>query len=51
MPAYVIFTDRTLQEIAAARPKTLDALAQVHGVGQAKLRKYGDMVLAMVGEG
>ena len=51
VPAYVIFTDRTLQEIAAARPKNLEELAQVHGVGQAKLKKYGDMVLEMVGDG
>ena len=50
VPAYVIFTDRTLQEIAAARPKTLDELARVHGVGQAKLKRYGDMVLEMVGD-
>ena len=51
VPAYVIFTDRTLHEIAAARPRTLDELAQVHGVGQAKLEKYGDMVLEMVEAG
>lgn len=50
VPAYVIFTDRTLQEIAAARPKTLDELSQVHGVGQAKLEKYGDMVLEIVSD-
>lgn len=48
VPAYVIFTDRTLQEIAAARPTSVDALGQVHGVGQAKLQKYGEMVLEIV---
>ena len=51
VPAYVIFTDRTLHEIAAARPRTLDELSDVHGVGQAKLEKYGAMVLEMVENG
>src|SRR4051794_40473802 len=48
VPAYVVFHDSTLREIAAARPATLAELAQVNGVGQAKLARYGDAMLAAV---
>jgi ATP-dependent DNA helicase RecQ len=47
-PAYVVFPDRTLLEIARARPATLDALARVSGVGEFKLERYGADVLAVV---
>jgi len=47
-PAYVIFPDRTLIEMARARPKTLDDLAAVHGIGAAKLQKYGAAFLAVI---
>ncbi|MGO9759516.1 MAG: HRDC domain-containing protein, partial [Roseiarcus sp.] len=47
-PAYVIFPDRTLIEMAARRPRDLDALAEVHGVGIAKLEKYGAAFLAII---
>jgi len=47
-PAYVIFPDRSLIEMAAERPRTLDALAAVHGVGAAKLQKYGAAFLAVI---
>jgi ATP-dependent DNA helicase RecQ len=49
-PAYVIFPDRTLIEIAARRPATLDELGAVHGVGEAKKAKYGRAFLAVVVE-
>jgi len=48
VPAYVIFHDSTLREIAAARPTTLAELAQVNGVGRTKLERYGDAMLAAV---
>jgi ATP-dependent DNA helicase RecQ len=48
VPAYVIFHDSTLREIAAARPASLAELAQVNGVGRAKLERYGDAMLAAV---
>ena len=48
VPPYVIFHDRTLAEIADARPGSLAALAKVGGVGQAKLDRYGDAVLGIV---
>ena len=41
VPAYVVFPDRTLIEMAASRPRTLAALRGLHGVGTAKLARYG----------
>jgi ATP-dependent DNA helicase RecQ len=47
-PAYVIFPDRTLIEMARERPETLDDLASIHGVGEVKLQKYGSAFLAVI---
>jgi ATP-dependent DNA helicase RecQ len=49
LPAYVIFHDATLRQIAAETPATLADLATVNGVGQAKLAKYGQQVLNTIG--
>ena len=48
VPAYVVFTDLTLQAIAEVRPADPTALLRVNGVGPAKIEKYGDDVLALV---
>ena len=48
VPAYVIFPDRTLIEMAERRPDSLDAMAGITGVGAAKLARYGDAFLAVV---
>ena len=47
-PAYVIFPDRTLIEMAKEKPGSLDDLAGIHGVGAAKLQKYGAAFLAVI---
>jgi len=44
----VIFHDATLRQIALAEPSNLDALAEVQGVGAAKLERYGDAVLELL---
>jgi ATP-dependent DNA helicase RecQ len=49
-PAYVVFPDRSLIEMAKERPLTLDDLAAIHGVGAAKLQKYGAAFLAVIRE-
>jgi ATP-dependent DNA helicase RecQ len=46
VPPYVIFHDSTLREIAAAKPKDLNELAKIQGVGAAKLERYGEAMLA-----
>ena len=48
VPPYVIFHDSTLLEIRECKPQTLDEMAQVGGVGQAKLAKYGEAFLQVV---
>ncbi|MBS0362750.1 MAG: DNA helicase RecQ [Proteobacteria bacterium] len=48
VPPYVIFHDRTLAEIAQARPGRRAALAAVGGGGEGKLARYGDAVLEVV---
>jgi DNA helicase-2/ATP-dependent DNA helicase PcrA len=51
VPAYVVFHDATLAEIAAQAPKTLSELAGIAGVGPAKLDRYGEEVLASLAAG
>ena len=48
VPAYVIFPDRTLQEMAERRPQTLDDMARINGVGAKKLDSYGDAFLSVI---
>ncbi|MGH3368788.1 MAG: 3'-5' exonuclease, partial [Nocardioidaceae bacterium] len=48
VPAYVVFTDLTLQAIAEVRPEDPPSLLRISGVGPAKIEKYGDEVLALV---
>jgi ATP-dependent DNA helicase RecQ len=45
VPAYVIFHDATLRQIATDSPTTLDQLGSVNGVGENKLAKYGQQIL------
>ncbi|MGB4673226.1 MAG: DNA helicase RecQ [Azovibrio sp.] len=48
VPAYVIFHDRTLKEIAELRPSNRDYLMRVPGFGEAKMARYGEEILALV---
>jgi ATP-dependent DNA helicase RecQ len=48
VPAFVIFHDRTLAEIAAARPVDMDALGGISGIGAKKLERYGASLLVLV---
>jgi ATP-dependent DNA helicase RecQ len=50
VPAYVIFSDRSLIDMAQRRPTTRSAFAEIHGVGQAKLDRYADAFLAVLRE-
>lgn len=51
IPAYTVFHDRTLIELAERRPRDLDAMSSVHGVGAAKLTKFGPRFLEAIAEG
>jgi DNA helicase-2/ATP-dependent DNA helicase PcrA len=48
VPAYVIFNNATLADIATARPRTRQALLDVAGVGPVKAERYGDAVIGLV---
>jgi ATP-dependent DNA helicase RecQ len=49
VPAYVIFHDATLRQIASGTPSTLADLARVNGVGENKLARYGQQILDLLG--
>ena len=46
--AFVIFHDKTLHEIAMQRPRSLHALYQIGGIGQAKIERYGKAIIETV---
>jgi ATP-dependent DNA helicase RecQ len=50
VPAYVVFQDATLREIAKVKPSSIDALRGVSGVGEKKLVSYGDEIVAIINE-
>jgi ribonuclease D len=45
VPAYMICADRTLEHIARARPETLEALASIYGLGESKIKNFGEELL------
>ncbi len=48
VPAYVIFTDATLQALAEIRPTTVDGLLTISGIGPDKLTRYGEALLELL---
>jgi ATP-dependent DNA helicase RecQ len=50
IPPYVIFHDTVLRDIAAVRPRTMEELGQIKGVGASKLQRYGARVLSVLME-
>src|SRR5690348_7601682 len=49
VPAYVVFSDATLREIATTLPTSLTELSKVSGIGETKLARYGQQVLDVLG--
>ena len=47
-PAYIVFDDNTLRELARVRPSTRESLGKIYGVGEVKLRDFGDMLLELL---
>ncbi len=45
IPAYAVFPDRTLMELAARRPLSLEEMRGIHGIGESKLARYGEIFL------
>lgn len=50
VPAYVVFHDATLREIATRSPSSLPELGEVSGVGENKLAKYGERILEVLAD-
>ena len=48
VPSYVVFHDKTLQEMAAQLPQSVDTFTQIPGVGTAKVQKYADVFLPII---
>jgi ATP-dependent DNA helicase RecQ len=51
LPAYIVFHDATLAEMAREAPTSLDALGGISGVGAKKLQAYGDDILRVLRSG
>lgn len=47
-PAYIIFSDDSLEDMVQKKPVTLDEFSEIHGVGQLKLDKYGKIFVALI---
>ena len=50
VPPYLVFTDTVLIDLAALKPKTLADFANIKGVGEAKLKRYGTSFLAVIAQ-
>ena len=50
VPAYTVFHDSTLRELASARPQSLQQLRAISGVGATKLERYGEALLSILSE-
>ncbi|MEW7009412.1 DNA helicase RecQ [Lentilitoribacter sp. EG35] len=50
VPAYVIFHDKTLIELARHKPDTLEAMLDINGIGEAKLERYGQPLLDVINQ-
>lgn len=48
VPAYVIFANKTLDELCRLRPRTVSELISVNGIGRAKVDRYGHLILAVI---
>jgi ATP-dependent DNA helicase RecQ len=48
VPAYVVFSDRTLVDMATHRPQSLRSMREMHGVGDTKLDRYGAAFLEVI---
>ena len=49
VPAYVVFTDETLEAIAESKPGSPAELQQISGIGPAKIERYGEDLMALLG--
>jgi ATP-dependent DNA helicase RecQ len=48
VPPYVIFSDKTLRELAAHRPTNREEMLAIHGIGEVKFERYGEVFLDLL---
>jgi ATP-dependent DNA helicase RecQ len=48
VPAYVIFHDKTLIELADQRPQSFEEMLEINGIGESKLKKFGQTLLDVI---
>lgn len=48
VPAYMICQDKTLEHLAIARPRRIEALSGIYGLGESKITQYGDQILSQL---
>ena len=48
VPPYIVFSDKSLRDMSARKPKTTTEFLQINGVGENKCKKYGEKFLAAV---
>ena len=51
IPPYVVFSDKSLKEMAVSRPRNRSEMLQISGVGEVKFERYGEEFLARIGDG
>ena len=51
LPPYTIFADKTIYDLILKKPRTMDELLNVYGIGEAKAEKYGDLILKILKDG
>lgn len=50
VPAYVIFPDQSLQDMASCKPQSEAELAEIHGIGAAKLEEFAEPLLKAIAD-
>jgi ATP-dependent DNA helicase RecQ len=50
VPPYVVFSDKTLRDLARVRPTTLYELRGIYGIGDAKMEAYGASLITQIRE-
>jgi ATP-dependent DNA helicase RecQ len=48
VPPYVIFSDKTIEDIVAKRPRTVEELHDVYGIGAVKAERYGEFIVQTI---
>jgi ATP-dependent DNA helicase RecQ len=50
IPPYIVFSDKTLKDLSAKKPATKEDMLAVHGIGEVKFERYGEVFLRALQE-